>query len=150
MNYDLSFVTTDGSDLNHIINILEEMSNTITTSNENMIDNWLGVSYSKYNGLTESLKERYNEKISELREVISLISLITEHNLLRKERDNCKSQISELVPHLYYTVVNEEGETETHCNHHIKTAIENLEEKIRIINDKMDQIIIAIKGITGG
>ena len=54
MNYDLSFVTSNGSDLQNIISLLESMTNTLTTSNNNLRSNWKGISYNKYNGLNDS------------------------------------------------------------------------------------------------
>jgi len=150
MNYDLSFVTSNGSDLQNIISLLESMTNILTTSNNNLRNNWKGISYNKYNGLNDSLKGRYQEKINELNGVIGLLNLIARHNRLREERISCQNRINSLRPHLYYEEVDEEGNVHTHFNEHVAREINALEQRINEINRQMDEVINSIKGITGG
>lgn len=150
MNYDLSFVYSNGSDLQNIISLLENMINILTTSNNNLRSNWKGISYNKYNILNDSLKGRYQEKISELNGVINLLNLIATHNRLREERIGCQNRINSLRPHLYYQEVTDEGDVITHYNHHVGNEINGLEHRINQINRQMEEVINTIRGITGG
>ena len=150
MNYDLSFISSDGADLQNIISILDSMKNILTISDENLVNNWKGISYNKYDGLSESLKGRYQEKVGELNSVIGLLGLVRQHNALREERTSCQNRIASLRPHLYYEEVDEYGNTHIHYNEHVAREIEQLERRINEINRQMDEVIASIKGITGG
>lgn len=150
MNYDLGFITSNGEDLQNIISSLESMKSILKTSNNNLMINWKGISYNKYNGLNDKLKGRYQEKISELNGVISLLNLIGTHNRLREERISCHNRINSLTPNLYYQTINEKGEVITHYNDHVGREISGLENRINQINGQMNGIITSIKGITGG
>ena len=150
MNYDLSFISSDGSDLQNIISILDSMKNILTISDENLVNNWKGLSYNKYNGLSESLKGRYQEKVGELNSVIGLLSLVRQHNALREERTACQNRIASLRPHLYHTEYDEEGQEIVIYNEAVGREIEQLERRINEINRQMDELINSIKGITGG
>lgn len=150
MNYDLSFISSDGSDLQEIISILNSMESILTTSDKNLVNNWIGLSYNKYKGLSDSLKGRYQEKVAELNEVIGLLGLVRQHNSLREERASCESKIASLRPRLYYIEYNDEGEEISVYNEDIGKQISQLEQRIKEINGQMDEVIAAIKGITGG
>lgn len=150
MNYDLSFISCDGSDINNVIAYLGQMQVELRKSIKDLRENWMGLSFSKYEGLNDALIARYEQKIGELKDVIGLLNLIRKHNALRIERDSLQGKLSDLNGRLYHTEVNDEGEEVSVYNQDVAEEIELTQKRIEEINNQMDMVINSIKGITGG
>lgn len=150
MDYDLSFISCDGSDINNVIAYLGRMQVELRKSIKDLRENWKGLSFSKYEGLNDSLIARYEQKIGELENVTRLLNLIRKHNALRIERASLQGKLADLNRKLYHTEVNDEGEKVSVYNQEVAEEIELTQKKIEEINKEMDVVINSIKGITGG
>jgi len=150
MDYDLSFVSSNGEDISNIISNINEVKRYMSAANEKMVNNWFGLSYNNYIGCSNIFITRCDEKINALSSIINLLGLIAKHNKLRIEREECYAKISSLRPY-EYTVENDDyGNEHKILNEVIHSRILGLKDKIEKINLDMDIIISNIRSITGG
>lgn len=149
MNENFGDISLSPGAVSEFIEKTSNLQAELGTSKSTLGSCWIGSSYDNFSKAEEMEQEKLAELKEHLASVVKLIELINEHNEKRIRRDALKAEIAALRARMYYTEWDsEKNENVTHERPGVRAEIARKEEEVRILNERLDAIVMEIDSVT--